>query len=63
MDAPTPGDFASAPTPGGFDQPTPGARYGQYPTPGGAPTPGGYPETPGAYSAETPAADNGPSYD
>lgn len=67
MDAPTPGGFAgSAPTPGagyGMDHATPGGRYA--PTPGGAasaPTPGGYPETPGAYSAETPA-DDGPGYD
>jgi transcription elongation factor SPT5 len=60
MDAPTPG-FNSAPTPGNLDQPTPG--YGQYRTPAAAPTPGGFPETPGAWNAETPAADNGPSYD
>lgn len=60
MDAPTPG-FNSAPTPGNLDQPTPG--YGQYRTPAAAPTPGAFPETPGAWNAETPAGDNGPGYD
>ncbi|KAF2716451.1 transcription elongation factor Spt5 [Polychaeton citri CBS 116435] len=61
LDAPTPG-FNSAPTPGNFnDHPTPGGFRDQ-------PTPGvfrGAPETPGPYSAETPAAagDDGPTYD
>ncbi|KAJ9627144.1 transcription elongation factor spt5 [Taxawa tesnikishii (nom. ined.)] len=61
LDAPTPGVY-SAPTPGAFDNPTPGARYGGAPTPGvySAPTPG---ETPGGWTAETPAADDGPTYD
>ncbi|KAF2172437.1 hypothetical protein M409DRAFT_63124 [Zasmidium cellare ATCC 36951] len=64
--APTPGFQDSAPTPGGnFDQPTPGAwKGGQYQTPAAYNTPGGFPETPGPYSAETPAAhDDGPRYD
>jgi transcription elongation factor SPT5 len=54
--------YGEAPTPGfnGLDQPTPG--YGQYRTPAAAPTPGAFPETPGAWSAETPAGD-GPGYD
>lgn len=59
MDAPTPG-YNSAPTPGNLDQPTPG--YGQYRTPAAAPTPGAFPETPGAWNADTPAGD-GPGYD
>lgn len=64
LEAPTPGAY-NAPTPGaGYgDQPTPGGfRGGQYQTPANYATPGGFPETPAPYSAETPAADDGPRY-
>jgi transcription elongation factor SPT5 len=68
MEAPTPGGAYSAPTPGaGYgDQPTPGDFGGNsYNTPANYATPGGFPETPAAYSAETPAPlpDDGPRYD
>ncbi|KAM3415222.1 Transcription elongation factor SPT5 [Cercospora zeina] len=67
LEAPTPGAY-SAPTPGaGYgDQPTPGAYRGAaYNTPANYATPGGFPETPAPYSAESPAAshDDGPRYD
>lgn len=46
------------------DHPTP--RYGAYGTPAvNAPTPGAYPETPGAFAAETPGGygDDDPRYE
>lgn len=69
-DAPTPGANYSAPTPGAYGAPTPGASaptpgawHDTAPTPGGAfsaPTPGGIPKR-GGYDAPTPAAFDAPT--